>query len=371
MSASYELIIVGGGVAGSAAALRAAQYQRRSLWIRGDKKTAKSSRGLWVHNIDNMISVHPGIMLDKVRRRLRGDEFAAAREALEDFHPAIGTRDLIENTLRRIKADYSDKIEIVDVAARSATRIDVGFEVHWDTGSATAPALVLATGAMDRQPEIMATNKSGLVDDNIKWIYPFANQESVLYCIRCEGHLTRSDQTVVIGSSEGAAQVSLMLKERYGTLSHILTNGAKPAWSERAGRILAHYDIQVRGERITNVSGSKGDLHEISLAGGDVLPVRFAFVALGLYRVYNELARSLGAELANQDKSVEERHVFVDARGETSVPALFAVGDMTTRPDEPIMKQVYTSQEYAVRAIDTIDRRIRKASRDAILAAKP
>ena len=36
----YDLIVVGGGVAGSAAALRAAQYHLRVAWIRGDRFTA-------------------------------------------------------------------------------------------------------------------------------------------------------------------------------------------------------------------------------------------------------------------------------------------------------------------------------------------
>ncbi len=33
------------------------------------------------------------------------------------------------------------------------------------------------------------------------------------------------------------------------------------------------------------------------------------------------------------------------------------------RRDEPMMKQIYTSQEYAVRAVDTVDSRRRRAGR--------
>lgn len=42
----------------------------------------------------------------------------------------------------------------------------------------------------------------------------------------------------------------------------------------------------------------------------------------------------------------------------------YAVGDMANREDEPLMKQVYTAQEYAVRAVDTIDHRRRKKMRE-------
>jgi thioredoxin reductase len=61
---------------------------------------------------------------------------------------------------------------------------------------------------------------------------------------------------------------------------------------------------------------------------------------------------------------------FVDeAASETSVRGLFAVGDMSRRRgDAPSLKQIYTAQEYAVRAIQAIDRRVRAARRKEILA---
>ena len=43
-----DLIIIGGGIAGSAAALRAAQNGLRFTWIYGDKHTRKASRAQWV-----------------------------------------------------------------------------------------------------------------------------------------------------------------------------------------------------------------------------------------------------------------------------------------------------------------------------------
>lgn len=47
---------------------------------------------------------------------------------------------------------------------------------------------------------------------------------------------------------------------------------------------------------------------------------------------------------------------------------MVAVGDMVKRRDgEPVVKQVYTAQEYAVRAVDTVDRRMRAAARSVAL----
>ncbi len=53
----YEVVIIGGGIAVAASALRAVQYGLRVTWIIGDKYTAKRSRSQWVMNVDNMIGV--------------------------------------------------------------------------------------------------------------------------------------------------------------------------------------------------------------------------------------------------------------------------------------------------------------------------
>jgi thioredoxin reductase (NADPH) len=365
---SASIVIVGGGIAGSAAALRAAQYHLHTVWILGDADTERRSRAQWVVNIDNMIGIHEGVVKKKYLASLKDESFAAARKHLEGLEPQnIGTRDIIENTKERIGAEYSEYIEFVESKADRA-RLD-GQKFVIGAGGKEYPAdyLVLATGVMDRQPSIKREKGEQIIDDP-KWIYPFANRESVLYCIRCEGHLTAGTCAAVIGPSEAAAQLAMMLKERYDSACSVLTNGETPSWSEASENILRLYQIAVHRERITDVRGKKGRLNTIALEGGTQVDVAYALVAAGLFRVYNELARELGATLTDPEEPIDVRHVEIDRHSETSVPNLFAVGDMTRRKDEGVMKQVYTSQEYAVRALDMIDRRIRQIKRAALVA---
>lgn len=68
-----KLIIIGGGIGGCACALRAAQYQIPTLWILGDRKTSKGSRSRWVKNIDNMIGVHPDIVMSKLQMEWKNE----------------------------------------------------------------------------------------------------------------------------------------------------------------------------------------------------------------------------------------------------------------------------------------------------------
>ncbi len=358
-----ELIIVGGGIAGAAAALRAAQYHLRTTWIVGDRKTRKRSRSEYVFNIDNMIGIHPGLVLDALGDALPG----------ERPHLHIGTKAIIENVHQRLEA-YAEYLEVVEGAATDARKTEAGYEVQVGEVVHGATNLILATGMMDRQP-VIAKEKGGKVRAMPNWIYPFANAETVLYCIRCEGHLTRESRTAVLGHSESAAQVSLMLAERYGSIGHLFTNGAPCEASEETLKLLRHFEITVHEEAIVDLESAvkgdkpeKGRLGAVHLEGGERHPLDFVFVSLGTYRIYNDLAVQLGATLMNEDRPVEERHVRIDSKAETDQRGLFAIGDMALRPDEPVMKQVYTSQEYAVRAVDTVDRRRRSLGRKAILA---
>lgn len=384
---TYDCIVIGGGIGGAAAALRAAQYHLKTAWVRGTRKTAKASRGKYVMNIDNMIGVHPGVMLGQVNKVLKGDKFAAARERLaeETFH--IGSQEIIDNALERIETTFGEWVTIIEQKATAVERSGDLFRI----GLAAIPVpdapeaiagrnVVLSTGVMDRLPEVKKITKRGKEVDDIKWVFPFSNLERLLYCIRCEGHLVDRGAAVIVGHSETACQVGLMLHERYGVPLTMVTNGEELQAAEATRRLMTSYGIGVESARIVgfddHAEGEEltkkqpgSDLHAILLEDGTRVTARYGLVSLGLYRVYNDLARQAGAELEAGEKPDDQKRVLVaDYSSETDVRGLFCVGDMATRKDGgPSMMQIYTAQEYAVRAVDTIDRRLRKARRAAVL----
>ena len=363
----YDLIIVGGGIGGSAAALRAVQYNLNVCWFYGDKQTSKSSRSKWIFNIDNMLGFHEGILKGELLKTFKSPEDDDLRERINETHIHITGSAVLKNTRERIESDYSDNIDIIDKSALSAKREPELFLISDGEFEARSEYVVFATGVMDKQPHVMK-ERGGDIVDSTKWIYPFANRETILYCIRCEGHLTREDNAAVIGSGVAAEQLSFMLHERYGIKVSILTNGEELNSDDDTKKLLSEYEIGIHTKRISDVSGEKdGQLRRFVLADGEVVEVRFALVALGLHRVYNDLLIQLGAELDDEGLSDEIRHIRVSKRSETSIPNIFAVGDMAKRAEEVVMKQIYTAQEYAVRAVDSIDYRIRSKKREKIL----
>ena len=367
MTDSPHVIVVGGGIAGAAVAFRAAQYELDVCWIRGDRETDRRSRFRWVADVDNMIGFHDGIVRRSILRQLRKPQFAEARAVIESKRTPYTAKAIVDNTVERIEAQYPERVELLKVRADRAERTDVGFAVHCGDRVIEAPNLVLATGVMDRQPMIKKQHK-GQTEDAIKWVYAWANREHLLYCIRCEGHLARQRDVGVIGHGPAAAGVAMMMHERYGVTPRMVTNGEQPTWSERCQRILDAYGATVHTARIVDFEGDKVGMHAVLLEDGSRLELPYALIALGLFCVYNQLAIDLGATLEGGNVPEQEQHVLIDHRGETDVPGLFAVGDMTRRLDEPVMKQIYTAQEYAVRAVDTIDARRRKALRATVVS---
>ncbi len=365
----YDIIIIGGGIGGSATALRAAQNGLNTLWLLGSNKTRKRSRSQWVMNLDNIVGFHEDVIKNQAIKTLKKHKQTDAVEILENEHYHINNRMLIQNTIQRIENGFSN-VTILVGEVSTLTKSEDGFSIQIGGEIFEGKSVVLSTGVMDEQPHILKQNKIGEWEETPKWIYPFANREQVLYCIRCEGHLTKEDSVAVIGHSNVAAELAMMLHERYENKVTILSNGAAPKISENRLEILEKYGIEIISDPITGlVSEGVKQLHGFEFENLKPINVKFALVSLGLHRVYNDLARQVNARLLDENQPEEKRHVWINHKGETSVKGLFAVGDMTKREDEPVMKQVYTAQEYAVRAADTIDTRRRKKLRASILSS--
>ncbi len=367
MQNKYDIIIVGGGIGGCATALRAVQNNMSTLFIMGTKITRKRSRSQWVMNVDNMIGLHEGIIKDQVLKTLDKAGEASAAEAIRGEHYHVNNRMIIKNTVDRLQ-EYGDLIAILDKEATSAQLVDDQFQVIAGDTPYSAPALVMATGIMDEQPHFQVKDKKGQVQETPNSIYPFANRETVMYCIRCEGHLTRTERVAVIGNSGTAAEISFMLHERYGNPVYILTNGETANFNDRTLALAKAYGIEIITDPITEIkAGRPGELCGIAFAKHEPIKIKFGFVSLGTHRVYNDLARQLGAQLANDRAADDRRQVLINTKAETSVRNFFVVGDAAVRADTPTMKQIYTAQEYAVRAVDTADYRRRMAMRKGIL----
>jgi len=319
----YPVAVIGGGSAGVMAVLRTVLNNDSCLFFPGTAKDRKRSRAMWVRKIENM----PGHLSYE-----RGIE-QPNNETLEWIAQSSFAHNLqlMKNTgVESIKRDADGIFHLTDHKGN----------VH------LARHVILCTGVMDVQP---------LIGGNIAPILPYANLQTVDYCLRCDGHHIKDKATAILGHTKGAAWVAIMLYERYRPEAmYILLHGQPAQFDAETQELLDMYGIKVHSQEVSRVLGDpkKGMLTGFRLADGTGLHAEMAFVSMGML-IYNDLAKQLDVKLD------ERGFVVADAQGLTSVPGFYVAGDVMAGTK----KQIYTAWDTAVNAADAINMKIRSARR--------
>lgn len=322
---AFEVAVIGAGGAGAMAYLRAVLNCNRTIIFQGDADTRRRGRATWVAEVDNIPGMHG------IKNPITSSSRTTFKWVESQAH----------------LAPYST------VQTGKVTRIEPlgeeGFRLHYlhkkELGSITARYVILATGVMDVQP---------VIQGSIEPVFPFANRGDLLYCLRCDGHRTIGKRLSVLGHTATAVHIGVLLAERYGHQSvQILTHGQQPEYSEEVRALISSHGMQVHTSEITGLLGDpKVALEGFALADGSSVLTDSCMVALGTI-VYNELVKELGAELAADGR------IVVSQEFETSIPGIFAVGDLVAGA----RMQIYTAWDESVTAAEACDRRLRAARR--------
>ena len=184
--------------------------------------------------------------------------------------------------------------------------------------------------------------------------------------------LTKLPESVKLISPEEAAHLQKMagqaIEEKYKREKEMESKAAwdvaqpaapvepveEPEFDEEVKKLHEAYGITVEKSAIKEVRGNAKELllEGYTLEDGTEINSEISFVSLGML-VYNELATALGAE-------VDERgFVKTNKKGETNIEGLYAIGDLQA----DTKKQIYTSWDMAVDALDDIDNKIRRILR--------
>lgn len=279
----YDAIIVGGGPAG----LSAAQTLGRSL--------------------------RTTLVLDS------GEPRNAPAEHMQNFLSRDGTPPAELRRIAREELGRYPTVEIRDVPALRAESLpDGGFTVTLPGGEVVwGRRLLLATGVVDELPPI-----EGLAP---LW------GRAVFHCPYCHGYEVRNTALAVLGGSPAAAHLALRLRRFSDDV--VLCAHGPVALDTVMGAALEANGVPVREEPVPRVEGRDGRLERIVFDGEEALPRDAMFYAIGTLRQRSELPRQLGCRML--DDSVE-----VDELGRTSVPGVFAAGDMARRASSGRMAAV-------------------------------
>lgn len=266
----YDVIVIGGGPAGLSGALWLARYRR------------------------------------KVRVFDREEPRNAATWAV---HGYPGRQDLPPEDLRKII-----KLQAVDAGAEYEPACVVSvegekdaFTVNLDDGRTFgARRLLVATGLRDIVPEI----------PGFEQFYG----TSIWHCPDCDGPSVLDRKVGVIGWGRQIAAYCMYMLTFTENLT-ILTHGHPPDLEEKARAALAHWNIPVREQVIDRLEGVDGQVQRVVYDDGEAEEFDALF-----FHVASGPGSSFPADMGC--KADEEGILEIDKEYETSVPGVYAAGDI-------------------------------------------
>jgi NADH-dependent peroxiredoxin subunit F len=303
--APYDVLIVGGGPAGAAAAVYAARKGIRT----GIASERFGGQVLDTLGIENFVSV----------KETEGPKFALA---LEEH---VRHYDVEIMNLQRAKALVPG--ELIEVRMESGATLK-------------ARSVIVSTGARWRPVNVPGEQEY--------------RNKGVAYCPHCDGPLFKGKRVAVIGGGNSGVEAAIdlagivehvtliefdsqlradaVLQRKLGTLSNVTT-------------ILNAQTTEITGDgqRVNGLAyrdRSSGETRTVELAG--------VFVQIGLVPNTEWLRGTV--ELSRHGE------IVVDARGATSVPGVFAAGDATTVPFKQIIIAAGDGAKAALGAFDHLIR---------------
>ena len=211
--------------------------------------------------------------------------------------------DLLERGRKEVLAYPTAQIRGGEVK-RVVQREDGLFEVGDDL---LAHRIVLACGVKDAFPDV-----EGFFDHY---------GASVFHCPACDGYEARDRHVVALGWDPHLVGFASSLKNWASSVT-VVTNGVRFRGDDSCRVQLGDYDIPLLERNAVRLVGERGDLRGVELEDGELLDASLVMFSVA-HQPRTELAESLGCALD------DEGYVAVDEQGETSVPGVYAAGDLT------------------------------------------
>lgn len=261
-----------------------------------------------------MAGLTAGYWLARYRRKVRILDTGRPRnEATWAVHGFPGITDPPPHELRRLLIEQARTAgaEWEGCSVTSVEGTKSNFRVTLEDGRIyTARRVILAYGRRDILPDI----------EGLEQLYGV----SVFHCPDCDGPSMVDSRVGIYGTDRSAALLALYLLT-WAQKVTLLTDGNELEVTAEARSVLQKYDVDVATNHVRRLCADNGRLSAVEFTDGDALPLDSLFFHLGSHPA-TDLADSLGCE---RD---EEGNLVVDRSHETSVPGIYAAGDLIGGP---------------------------------------
>ena len=273
------------------------------------------------------------VYLGRFRRDVRVVDAGGSRAALiptshnyPGWPDGISGRELLVR-LREQSRRYGATLSAGNVD--QLVRLEAGtFEARAGTETIEARTVVIATGAMDVEPSlpnIKAAIRSGLVR----------------HCPICDGYEVIGKTVAVIGRGLKGVNEARFIRHYTDKLT-LFTLGGRHEIRQSERELLEAAGIAVVDEAVAEVCTEGGAIVSLQTRSGKTYRFDTLYSALGC-RVRSELARSVDAACDDVGQ------IVVDDRLRTTVPGLYAVGDVAND-----LNQIVVGAGHAALAATTI-----------------
>ncbi len=302
---AFDVLIVGGGPAGAAAAIYAARKGIRT----GVLAERFGGQVLDTLAIENYVSL----------KATDGPKFAVAlEEHVKDYDVDI------MNTQRASKIVRGSLIE-----------------VHTESGAVLkSKSVIIATGARWREINVPGEKEY--------------KNHGVAYCPHCDGPLFKGKRVSVIGGGNSGVEAAIDLAGLVKEVTLIEFGNELRADAVLQRKLYSLPNVKViKSAQTTEIHGdgkivnglsykdrNSGEIHRIDLEG--------VFVQIGLIPNSEFLKGSIDLSAHGE--------IEIDARGHTSMPGVFAAGDVTTVPFKQIVIAVGEGAKASLAAFDYLIR---------------
>ncbi|SCL15381.1 Thioredoxin reductase [Micromonospora nigra] len=272
MSERWDVIVVGGGVAGLSAALTLGRARRRVLVV--DAEEPRNRFAAQVHGALGHEGTDPAELLRRGREEL-------------------GTYDV---TIRPGTVE-----QVADTEGGLTVALGGG-----DTVSARA--LIVASGLTDELPDIAGTGEQWGV--------------GVLHCPYCHGWEVRDQRLAVLGTSPVSLHQAELVRQWSDRLT-FFTAACGPLDPEIAARLRSR-GVELIETPVAEILSDNGRLTGVRLTDGSQVALDAVFIAPTL-RPHDEFLAALRLERAENPMG---SFIAVDPTGRTSHPRVWAVGNV-------------------------------------------
>ncbi|MCK1785503.1 alkyl hydroperoxide reductase subunit F [Pseudomonas sp. TNT11] len=307
--AAFDVLVVGGGPAGSAAAIYAARKGIRT----GVAAERFGGQVLDTMSIENFISV----------QETEGPKLASALEA------HVRQYDVDIMNLQRASSL---------VPAKNAGDLH---EIRFESGATLkSKTVILATGARWREMGVPGEQEY--------------KAKGVCFCPHCDGPLFKGKRVAVIGGGNSGVEAAIDLA---GIVSHVTLlefDSKLRADAVLQRKLFSLPNVNVITSALT--SEVKGDGQKVT---GLVYKNRDSgeFTTIDLEGIFVQIGLLPNTDWLKGTVELSPRgEIIVDARGETSLPGVFAAGDVTTVPYKQIVIAVGEGAKASLSAFDHLIR---------------